>query len=70
MMGLLVVPLAGTWIEINLNKVIDAELRVVPLAGTWIEITLSTRICGKRFRSSPSRGRGLKYVRCYGTYNQ
>ena len=34
-----VVPLAGTWIEINrTRRGIIMVVRVVPLAGTWIEI--------------------------------
>ena len=34
----LVVPLAGTWIEIYGNGRYDRVEPVVPLAGTWIEI--------------------------------
>ena len=33
-----VVPLAGTWIEINQVSEVVQDFFVVPLAGTWIEI--------------------------------
>ena len=34
----MVVPLAGTWIEITVATSQETEAQVVPLAGTWIEI--------------------------------
>ena len=39
-----VVPLAGTWIEIDVCHYDMVLLIVVPLAGTWIEIELGIDI--------------------------
>ena len=36
--GEIVVPHAGTWIEIEMIPALFVEVRVVPHAGTWIEI--------------------------------
>ena len=38
------VPLAGTWIEIRLQRLFDEVYEVVPLAGTWIEIRVTRYI--------------------------
>ena len=38
----MVVPHAGTWIEIYFHLTIFWHLKVVPHAGTWIEITVSS----------------------------
>ena len=37
--GLFVVPLVGTWIEINPYVVMPVTKGVVPLVGTWIEMS-------------------------------
>ena len=37
MLGLIVVPYAGTWIETSLNNSAESSDKVVPYAGTWIE---------------------------------
>ena len=56
----MVVPHAGTWIEITITKVPRSEMRVVPHAGTWIEI--QGVACYNFLRGSfPTRERGLKY---------
>ena len=34
----MVVPHAGTWIEIKVLSTLESSLLVVPHAGTWIEI--------------------------------
>ena len=39
-MTVYVAPLAGAWIEINLNDVSFKAESVAPLAGAWIEILL------------------------------
>ena len=57
---MLVVPLAGTWIETIENCGRKSRNFVVPLAGTWIE-TKRRRIGSVRQTESfPSRERGLK----------
>ena len=38
-----VVPLAGTWIEINSTEQWAKNEEVVPLAGTWIEIVFASQ---------------------------
>ena len=38
--GDIVVPLAGTWIEIAMISAYRSSVMVVPLAGTWIEIAI------------------------------
>ena len=55
----MVVPHAGTWIEISKVPFTDVSALVVPHAGTWIEILLSeyTYIHTQSF---PTRERGLK----------
>ena len=56
----LVVPLAGTWIEIGVYSAQYIFTIVVPLAGTWIEI-IEVTISGSAYTTSfPSRERGLK----------
>ena len=57
----MVVPHAGTWIEISANKSVSSGLGVVPHAGTWIEIIVEGT--GNRFDESfPTRERGLKLL--------
>ena len=34
----IVTPLAGVWIEIEEDALLDAHISVTPLAGVWIEI--------------------------------
>ena len=61
MLNFAVVPLVGTWIEIQVEIENIKEFLVVPLVGTWIEILLS----GHRWTgtmSFPSWERGLKYM--------
>ena len=48
-----VVPLAGTWIEIVQPMLIHESFYVVPLAGTWIEISLNGGYFSVYFRRSP-----------------
>ncbi len=52
----MVVPLAGTWIEISngCRRIINPTI-VVPLAGTWIEIALTT-LYGNGAGRRPPRG--------------
>ena len=38
---ILVVPLAGTWIEIQIMQKENGVHFVVPLAGTWIEMMIT-----------------------------
>ena len=38
MLNFAVVPLVGTWIEIDLKYYLNTNEEVVPLVGTWIEI--------------------------------
>ena len=54
-----VVPLAGTWIEINVPYLLFNTAVVVPLAGTWIEI-LNPEVSSSIILSFPLRERGLK----------
>ena len=56
-----VVPLVGTWIEIISLFVVSFLFPVVPLVGTWIEIECAAK-SNVVVMSSPSWGRGLKYV--------
>ena len=59
----MVVPHAGTWIEINSQYISVRKILVVPHAGTWIEIT--ELITGADVsKSFPTRERGLKYADC------
>ena len=56
-----VVPLAGTWIEIEAFAIMGLTLfAVVPLAGTWIEISGAISYTQAVKESFPLRGRGLK----------
>ena len=57
--GILVVPLVGTWIEIDVYERRYAIYEVVPLVGTWIEIAskISQIVVDRSF---PSWERGLK----------
>ena len=42
-----VVPLVGTWIEINVSGYTSHAGNVVPLVGTWIEIDCICVYCNK-----------------------
>ena len=55
----LVVPHAGTWIEIPFALRIGGVSAVVPHAGTWIEMPYHHLISGYK-TSFPTRERGLK----------
>ena len=55
-----VVPLVGTWIEIDQIDTPWVRWEVVPLVGTWIEIENYPDVEAGRNQSSPSWGRGLK----------
>ena len=39
----LVTPLAGVWIEIEMEDKMNVTTKVTPLAGVWIEIMISPR---------------------------
>ena len=41
---MLVVPLAGTWIETLTEAGVDERIIVVPLAGTWIETPVALSV--------------------------
>ena len=56
-----VVPLVGTWIEINASGQRERWAIVVPLVGTWIEIQIYQSVFSPPW-SFPSWERGLKYV--------
>ena len=57
--GLSVAPLAGAWIEINMQMHLMKTFQVAPLAGAWIEISGQTD--NAQYNAShPSRVRGLK----------
>ena len=55
----MVVPHAGTWIEIQSRTCQRCTLRVVPHAGTWIEMIDGIELSGIG-ESFPTRERGLK----------
>ena len=57
----IVVPHAGTWIEIPSQECTLSACSVVPHAGTWIEIAsgVGAWTCPRSF---PTRERGLKYM--------
>ena len=56
-----VTPLAGVWIEIDLNEVQNVVNVVTPLAGVWIEI-LAEILTGMADPTSlPLRECGLKF---------
>ena len=57
----IVVPHAGTWIEIQRLTDTAQETSVVPHAGTWIEIDCSISLRLYPRLSFPTRERGLKY---------
>ena len=57
----IVVPHAGTWIEIGFTSVLSGMGTVVPHAGTWIEIQRPQRLPAVS-ESFPTRERGLKFV--------
>ena len=48
-----VVPLVGTWIEINILLVESVHIVVVPLVGTWIEIPTTLISLPKKQGRSP-----------------
>ena len=56
---IIVVPHAGTWIEIWNRSFQDQVRAVVPHAGTWIEMYPPTT-AHKHIKSFPTRERGLK----------
>ena len=49
-------------LKYNGGRVHNGCIGVAPLAGAWIEIPTTTRTCRKRWRSLPSRERGLKSI--------
>ena len=49
----IVVPHAGTWIEIGKRNIGDTGNDVVPHAGTWIEIVINTSENTKTTGRSP-----------------
>ena len=55
-----VVPLEGTWIEIEAGLDVDKIASVVPLEGTWIEIKRQHVSTCTVCQSYPLRVRGLK----------
>ena len=60
-MNALVVPHAGTWIEM-VERIGDSfKTKVVPHAGTWIEIMMPLVYISAGFASFPTRERGLKW---------
>ena len=52
-MAMQVVPLAGTWIEMDYLDILCFAICVVPLAGTWIEIQLVKFIIFWTYSRSP-----------------
>ena len=66
-----VVPLVGTWIEIQSQMLGRRSQRVVPLVGTWIEIFIPRHIYMINM-SFPLWERGLKFIHytlTFGTQN-
>ena len=57
----MVVPHAGTWIEIIVNQATGKTKLVVPHAGTWIEM-LKWVLGQAKLPSFPTRERGVKLV--------
>ena len=57
----IVVPHAGTWIEIWHDLLTNYDKPVVPHAGTWIEIMINPQTVDTDTWSFPTRERGLKY---------
>ena len=52
-LGKMVAPLVGAWIEIINDKIVYAKESVAPLVGAWIEIQQSSRwLCNNQCRSS------------------
>ena len=61
-----VVPLAGTWIEINAPTTLYLCELVVPLAGTWIEITVKSMLL-QFVRVVPLAGTWIEIIgTCFG----
>ena len=58
----LVVPHAGTWIEILYHGIHGRSRTVVPHAGTWIEIGQESQGLPYEEQSFPMRERGLKFI--------
>ncbi len=56
----LVAPFAGAWIEINELTAEKRKEYVAPFAGAWIEISWCRVPELSRWKSLPSRERGLK----------
>ena len=62
--AVIVAPLAGAWIEIDIKEWIARREGVAPLAGAWIEIVNTASVMALS-ESLPSRERGLKsFVIC------
>ena len=59
-MPTVVAPLAGAWVEIQLEHLLNDQEEVAPLAGAWVEITILNTIKNVVSTSLPSRERGLK----------
>ena len=55
-----VAPYTGAWIEINSGAATPGVPTVAPYTGAWIEIMRGTPFPRPRFRSLPTRERGLK----------
>ena len=55
-----VAPLAGAWIEMNLERLEKCSVQVAPLAGAWIEMYHGRMFVIRDTSSLPSRERGLK----------
>ena len=56
----IVVPHAGTWIEMSFEFCDILSCKVAPHAGTWIEINIQKEYNNTVRRSFPTRERGLK----------
>ena len=56
----LVAPYAGAWIETHEVRTDERGHRVAPYAGAWIETRPLLPFRNHRFKSPPTRGRGLK----------
>ena len=52
MLGVLVTPFAGVWIEINMTDIQNAYQGVTPFAGVWIEIVVLTPVPMHVYRHS------------------
>ena len=57
--GTFVAPLAGAWVETDVDCELTMAMKVAPLAGAWVETQHQRRIRAGQ-KSRPSRARGLK----------